>query len=274
MPALFGTLTAIVLALSTWIAYKNRVEYEKQIAFRQTEEKNYAKEVKDFDRTTEAWKLAIADKEAFIEENTTLSAEIKSLEGDIESLVAEVEQKESDKNRLQQEIDTANTAMDKVGGARALVPKVKGLRDDVAALELAIEDGNAQLSNLKQTKADTEAVIKVNEKRVENETAGRSQPSLSTTIKTVYSSWGFVTLNGGDIQGVVPGSTLEVIRGGEAVAKLKVTTVEENRAAADIVRESVGPDVYLRPGDQVKAVASTKTTEEAKKSQPAEVTAN
>ena len=275
MPALFGTLTAIVLALSTWIAYKNRVEYEKQIDFRKTEEKNYAKEVKDFDRTTEAWKLAIADKEAFIEENTVLGTEIKALEGDIESLVAEVEQKESDKNRLQQEIDAANAVMDKVGGARALVPKVRGLRKDVDALELAIEDGNAQLSNLKQIKADTESIIMVNEKRVENETAGRSQPSLNTTIKTVYSSWGFVTLNGGDIQGVVPGSTLEVIRGGEVVAKLKVTTVEEDRAAADIVRESVGPDVYLRPGDQVKAVVSTKPdTDEAKKSKPAEVTAN
>ena len=275
MPALFGTLTAIVLALSTWIAYKNRVEYEKQIDFRKTEEKNYAKEVKDFDRTTEAWKLAIADKEAFIEENTVLGTEIKALEGDIESLVAEVEQKESDKNRLQQEIDAANAVMDKVGGARALVPKVRGLRKDVDALELAIEDGNAQLSNLKQIKADTESIIMVNEKRVENETAGRSQPSLNTTIKTVYSSWGFVTLNGGDIQGVVPGSTLEVIRGGEVVAKLKVTTVEEDRAAADIVRESVGPDVYLRPGDQVKAVVSTKpATDEAKKSKPAEVTAN
>jgi len=68
----------------------------------------------------------------------------------------------------------------------------------------------------------------------------------------------------------VPGSTLEVVRG---------TTVEANKAAADIVRESVGPDVYLRAGDKVRAVVVAKPAKPAepakpKVAQPAEVTAN
>ena len=271
MPAIFGSLTAIVLALSAWIAFKNKSEYNKQIIYRENEEKKYADEVENFNHATEVWQATITEKETLIEENNVLTGELKTLEEQVESLNAEVTQKESDKNRLQQEIDEANSIMIKVGGAGDLVDKVIGLRTDVADLKQAIEDGNSQLSNLKQVKTDTEAVIAVNEKRVENETTGRSQPSLNTSIKTVYSSWGFVTLNGGDVDGVVPGSTLEVVRSGEAIAKLKVTTVEVNRAAADIIRESVGPDVFLRAGDKVRAAVVSNPAKDAK---PVKVTAN
>jgi len=254
MPVLFGSLTALVLALSAWIAFKNKAEYDNQIALRQKEETNYKIEVKEFNDLTEAWETAIAEKEAFADKNEVLAGELTTLDEKIETLKAEVTQKKSDRDRLQQEIDDANSVMDKVGGARALVPKIKGLRSDVANLKQSIEDGNAQ-------------------KRVENEAAGRSQPSLNTSIKTVYSSWGFVTLTGGDVDGVVPGSTLEVVRNGETVAQLKVTTVEENRAAANIVRESVGPDVFLRAGDKVRAIAVSKPVV-PEKTKAAKITAN
>lgn len=264
MPVLFGTLTALVLAFSAWIAYKNDAEYKKQIEYRITEEDNLQQEVDDLKESTVKWNSAIAVKEDFQEKNEGLDAEIAALESSISDIEAEVAQKEADIERLGTEIADANAVMDKVGGARQLVPKIRTLRADIADLKQTIEDGNSKLSNLKQVKADTDISIGANEKRVSNETAGVSQPTLKTTIKTVYSSWGFVTLNGGDIEGVVPGSTLAVVRDGETVAKLKVSTVEANRAAADIDVESVGPDVYLRSGDKVVALSATKPAKEEK----------
>ncbi len=264
MPVIFGTLTALVLAFSAWIAYKNDSEYKKQIALRQAEEANFKTEVDVLKSEIEQWKSAIVIKEDFQQKNTVLEEEVTVLESSITALKAEVAKKEADKSRLEAEIAEANGVMDKVGGARQLVPKIRTLRADIADLKQTIEDGNAKLSNLKQIKADTDLDINNNETRVSNETAGISQPTLKTTIKTVYSSWGFVTLNGGDIQGVVPGSILAVVRGGETVAKLKVSTVEENRAAADIDRESVGPDVYLRSGDKVVAYSATQPVKEEK----------
>ncbi len=266
MPILFGTLTALVLAISAWIGYKNQTEYEKQIAARQKEETNFKREVGMLKTRTTEWQAAIDAKKVLMKANEGLSEEIAALETKISAIKSEISQKQSKKTQLEAEVKAANDVMDKVGGVRALVPKIKGLRSDIAALNAEIEQGNATLNNLKQAKSDTQASIAVNEKRVEFETSGKSQPSLNTSIKTVYSSWGFVTLNGGDIQGVVPGSTLAVVRGDEVVAKLKVTTVEPNRAAADILRESVGDDVYLRAGDKVVAEA---TAEPAKPAKPA-----
>ncbi|MGJ8657482.1 MAG: hypothetical protein ACSHX6_13620 [Akkermansiaceae bacterium] len=263
MPILFGTLTALVLAISAWIGYKNQTEYKKQIGFRQTEERKYDAEVEMLKQRTGEWQEAIDAKKELMASNEGLSEELAELEEKISAIKSEIAQKETQKKQLETEVAEATAVMDKVGGVRALVPKIKGLRSDIASLSSEIEQGNATLNNLRQTKTDTAASIAVNEKRVEFETSGKSQPTLKTTIKTVYSSWGFVTLNGGDVQGVVPGSTLSVVRGDEVVAKLKVTTVEPNRAAADILRESVGDDVYLRAGDKVVAEATAEPAKPA-----------
>ena len=76
---------------------------------------------------------------------------------------------------------------------------------------------------------------------------------MKTSITAIYKSLGFVTLGGGDKQGVVNGSTLDVIRNGEVVGKLKVTAVEAGRSAASIVLDSVTADTSLRTGDTVVA---------------------
>jgi predicted nucleic acid-binding Zn-ribbon protein len=269
MPLLFGILTALVLAISTWIGIKNQAEYKKQIGYRQVEEVRFDKEVKKLKMRTDEWLATIDAKEVLIASNVKLTDEIATLESSIAAIKSEIAQKEAKKKQLEMEVAAATEVMDKVGGVRALVPKIRGLRSDIATLKSQIEEGNATLSNLKQEKADTRASITVNEERVEFETTGKSQPFLSTSIKTVYSSWGFVTLNGGDIQGVVPGSTLSVVRGDEVVAKLKVTTVEPNRAAADILIESIATDVILMGGDKVVAESITDPVDPAKK-----VTAN
>jgi hypothetical protein len=261
MPLLFGTLTALVLAISVWIGFKNQTEYKKQIGYRQDEEASYKIEVGILEKRTANWKETMGEKEELIASNEVLAEEISDIESKLVSIKSEIAQKESKKKQLQAEVAAATAVFDKVGGVRALVPKIKGLRSDIASLTADIEQGNATLSNLKQSKTDTQASIVLNEERVEFETSGKSQPFLKTTIKTVYSSWGFVTLNGGEIQGVVPGSILIVVRGEEVVARLKVTTVEPNRAAADILRESIGADVILTSGDKVVAEATDKVKE-------------
>ena len=84
-------------------------------------------------------------------------------------------------------------------------------------------------------------------------TTGKSYPTLNTRISSIYRNWGFVILAAGDQQGVITGSTLDVVRGGEVVGKLKVTAVEAGRAAADIVLDSVAEGSSLRVGDKVTA---------------------
>jgi hypothetical protein len=265
MPLLFGILTALVLTISAWIGFKNQTEYKKQIVNRQTEEANLKREVKFLKKRTDDWLATKAEKEKIIAANVVLSEEIATLESNIVEIKSELAEKKRRNSQIAAAVKSSKPLFDELGGVRAIIPNIKRLRSDIASLTAEIEEGNATLRNLKQSNSDTQASIVVNEARVEFETSGKSQPFLKTTIKTVYASWGFVTLNGGDIQGVVPGSTLAVVRGDKVVAKLKVSTVEPNRAAADILRESLGADIFLRAGDNVVAIASAKSADPAKK---------
>jgi len=253
MPILFGILAAIILAISAWMGYKNNDEYKKQITLRHKEEgfkKELTQDKKDLEDKISREKS----------ETDKLIAENKQLKIKLENVIAEVadaKQEIADKKRkirdLKAEVAKADEALKDLPDIDTIVPKIKAMRNDIATLKDDIETETAHLNNLKQQKKDTEAAIAVNQARVELETVGKSQPYLKTSIKTVYSTWGFVTLNGGDIQGVVPDSLLDVVRDGEVIAQLRVTSVEPNRAAADIIRESLAEGVFLSSGDKVVA---------------------
>jgi len=104
MPAIFGSLTAIVLALSAWIAFKNNAEYKKQIIYRQNEEKAYAKEVENFNEITDAWEAAVIDKDIYTKQNEVLEGELKTLEDSVAKIAEDVASDKSIKATLDEEI--------------------------------------------------------------------------------------------------------------------------------------------------------------------------
>ncbi len=255
MPILFGTLAAVALAFIAWFGFKNKTMYEDQIELRVDQEDlwddNVAlRKLKKGELADN--KQAIAVLETQIKE---VEAKIVKMDEVIAGLEKEIKNKVDEMARLEASVKEAKDQTAKYGEIEELIPKINRLRGDIVQLTDDITAETANLSNLKQVKTDTQAKIDMNSEISEKQTVGKSQAFLKTTIKTVYSTWGFVTLNGGDIQGVVPGSTLDVVRDGEVVAKLKVTTVEPNRAAADILRDSVTEEIHLRSGDVVKAEA-------------------
>lgn len=257
MPILFGTLAAVALAFIAWFGLKNKTEYEKQIDLRVQEENTWEKKValkKKKESTLSDTNDTIASLESDVKD---LEAEIIKVDDEIAGVKQEIESKESEIAQLEASVKQAEEETAKYGEINELIPKINRLKSEIVQVKDDIEVETANLNNLKQIKSDTETKITSNSEITEKQTVGKSQTFLNTSIKTVYSTWGFVTLNGGDIQGVVPGSKLDVVRDGEVVAKLKVTTVEPNRAAADILKNSEVEDIYLRSGDRVRAEAES-----------------
>jgi len=200
--------------------------------------------------------------EKLVEENVTLQADLEDKASEQGKLEDEVSDKERQINDLEAEINAANEQLKELGDIETLIPQIQRIKSEIAQLEDDIEKDEAKLAGLKQVSKDTQSVIDVKIGETDRIAEGKSQLRLSTAINTVYSNWGFVTLKGGDIQGVVPDSTLDVVRDGDVIAKLKVTTVEPNRAAADIIRESVKADHFLRSGDKVVAEIDIAVTTE------------
>ena len=74
---------------------------------------------------------------------------------------------------------------------------------------------------------------------------------VSSKVRSIYPQRGFVTLEEIGHLGLAEKSALEVVRDGHVVARLRVTAVEGEVAAADIVPDSVTDGEEVRVGDAV-----------------------
>lgn len=73
-------------------------------------------------------------------------------------------------------------------------------------------------------------------------------PGISGKVTFVNRAWNFVVLNVGLSNGLIPKGELIVYRGDRFLGKVKVTSVEENTAVADIESDAKGD---IQAGDSV-----------------------
>ena len=121
-----------------------------------------------------------------------------------------------------------------VAKAQGEMAESKALVDSLTAKKKEIED---QMASLVQYKKAREMGF------VRQGTTGR--------ILAVNGGWNFVVLSIGDKQGSVVGATMLVLRGGEPIAKARVSSVEAATSIADILPGSVRKGVTVQPGDSI-----------------------
>ena len=80
-----------------------------------------------------------------------------------------------------------------------------------------------------------------------------SPGGIEGKVAAVNPSWNFVVLNVGENNGVTKDSEMLVQRGGQAIAKVKITSVEPLTSIGDIIPNSVAPGCAVQVGDQVSA---------------------
>lgn len=75
--------------------------------------------------------------------------------------------------------------------------------------------------------------------------------NLRGRVVAVNPGWNFVILSVGDRQGARVGATLLVTRGGQNVARVRITSVEPGQSVADVVPGSMARGQTVQPGDAV-----------------------
>lgn len=253
MANIFGILTALVVAVSLWVGYKNGVELEKQVVATAAAERKL-KTAQEDEQTINAKNKA--EDKRFAE----FPAELEEAKLRPEELEIAINELTVQKNSLEKKVKRSSRELASIEEARSsfpdpevVIPEITKTKQDIAQLKVDLASEQAELETVEAEIVSVNAVSAKHKEINEVRASGKSLPTLATTVKSVYRNWGFVTLNGGNTQGVVPGSTLDVVRNGEVVAKLKVTAVESNRAAADILPDALPVVVSLRAGDKVVA---------------------
>ncbi|BDS06270.1 hypothetical protein NT6N_13100 [Oceaniferula spumae] len=253
MSKVFGTIAAVLLAAAAFVAFKNKEAYEQEIATNKTAEKLKDSTEKELSKEQKR----LVDAEAVKKEKLAAAEEVQKELDEVteryELAKKKVESLKEEHANNETEITSANDILKELPDPKELIPKVKRMQAQLTAAQGEISTNEATLANLIQRDKNAKARIAATRKLIDLQSTGKSFPSLRTRISSIYRNWGFVILSAGDKEGVVADSTLDVIRDGETVAKLKVTAVEAGRASADIILDSVGPGVTLQAGDTVVA---------------------
>ncbi|QJE95808.1 hypothetical protein [Luteolibacter luteus] len=250
MANVFAILSAIALAAAAFLAFKNKEAYENEISARKTEQDRLATStakheslVADFDETASTRKTAEEETVGLREKET---AETKK-NNDVETQVS-AKKTEADGNAAK--ITSIQEQLKEIGDIEGLVGKLQRTKADIEEFDLSIATTEAKLADMTSEKTRTEGVI--GGYTVKNSNYSNKHSFFSSTrVGSVYPSYGFVTLPIGNTAGVVSGSTLDVIRGGAVIGKLRVRSVESGRAAAEIIPDSVAQDVTISVGDRV-----------------------
>jgi hypothetical protein len=253
MANVFGILTAIVLALSAFIAFKNKSQYEMTIA-----DMKVKKDLLVISQARLTTSKGILD---------ALPAEISGVNAEVEKLTAaegaqqraNVALKEAAEAKTakiaanKEKLDVIREKTNSIGNIQELASKMRTTNVELEELGQSITGAEAKLANLASQNTSSEAQVGAVKAKFESFAAGQSLASLKTRVRSIYPTWGFVTLASGNNAGVVANSTLNVMRGGAVIAKLLVTAVESSSSSASIVPDSLAPDATLMVGDSVEA---------------------
>jgi len=251
MANVFGILTAIILALAAFVAFKNKAEYTTRIEQTQTQKSllvdNQGK-LKAKEEVLAALPAEIAGVDAEVDKLSTAEATQKKAN---DGFTAQVTEKTTKIAANKEKLDDIRAKTEKSGNINELAAKLRATSAELVDLAASIDGASGKLANLTAQNSATDTQVNATKDKFENFTSGQSLPALNTQIRSIYPSWGFVTLAAGNNAGVVANSTLSVVRNGESIAKLLVTAVESSSASASIVPDSLNSDVTLMVGDHV-----------------------
>lgn len=257
MANIFGILTAIVLALTAFVAYKNKAAYERTISETATQKDNLSKSktrLKTAKENLKATQDNLAETEAEIAKLTEDSATQTKANDDLK---LQIDAKTAKVASNKQQLDEIREKTAKIGDIKDLAAKMRETRAEHEAVTQSVAETEAQLANLTSENTQAESQVNAIRGKLDLMSSGQSLPTLNTRIRSIYPTWGFVTLAAGNNSGVVTNSTLNVMRDGNTIAQLLVTAVERSSASASIIPDSVSQDVTLMVGDRVVAAPKT-----------------
>lgn len=151
-------------------------------------------------------------------------------------------------NDLQKQIDDA-------GDIKALLAQIETIKKERGEAEAALANQTQRMVAAQERVNSLNASAKEAEEREARGRRGIVDSDFTAKVSQAYTDWGFVVLNKGNGGGVFANADLEVKRGKDVIAKLKVRNVEQNSSVAELVSGSLAEGSSIRSGDTVVAAA-------------------
>lgn len=184
------------------------------------------------------------------EEVVNAKAAADKAKADLTKAMVDVEEKTKTLTDIQTQLDALRAEIGNIKPSE-LAAKIKELTDaknkadsDLAEAKAIAESATARYNELSTSVAQKDQTIKEYKDNYVRQ-------GLSGRVVAYNPGWNFVVLNIGDRQGLKAGVGMVVLRGGNMVGKVKVTSVEPSTAIADVLPGTIARGDSVQPGDTV-----------------------
>ena len=215
------------------------------------------KAIKRYAELRMAYFKQLSDK--YNEERAAIEAEDAPFDQEIAKANADLETAAADFKKYNEELKAfQRKAAEAAGAEDAAEDDLQVIGESIAAL---VESNNAleaqaaaeekMTKELEAETVRTQAMIESAKKLAADRMARLSPVELKCSVVVTDPTWDYVILDAGIDKGIVIGSRLAVMRGGQKVCELSVTLVENNKSSCDVVYSTMRPGDKVRLGDTV-----------------------
>lgn len=211
------------------------------------------------------------------EQHTALQKDRDNAKEEVVKLATDAQEKEATlvvvKGNLEQvsrQVSEVRKQIDDAGDIEQLIAQIEKLKKDQTDAEGAVANQNQRLASVKENITNLSGQITNLREAEAQGRRGIVAADFSARVAEYFPEWGFAILNKGNSQGVFANADLEIKRGQDVVAKLKVRSVEQHNSIADIIPGSIPEGGFILTGDTVVAALKQTAAEEKKTAAPAD----
>jgi multidrug efflux pump subunit AcrA (membrane-fusion protein) len=260
MPKILLGISAVLAIVASVLGFmsggkvvdlKNNVEVAKSQAAAEKGEKDKAK---------------LAQKEAE-DASTAAKAQAEQAQTELAAAKTDLEKARKEAGETKEQLTGINSQLDSIKTAlkdqgvenvtdigqmlATMKTSLEEQKTKYAEMEMKVKEAEQLVATLTQRTKDAESQKEELSKYKESREKRMAAKGLEGQVLAVNQSWNFVVLSIGDGAGVVTNAEMVVMRGGEAIAKVKITSVEKATSVADIIPGSSLHGVRVQPGDRV-----------------------
>jgi hypothetical protein len=253
-------IAAVCLAVSAYFSYDNgkKLKIELELAARADKDLATLRSRKGQGDEVQKGKIALLEMKTKELEET--KAKVVKAAADSQEKDAALQLAKNTLDQVTQQVSTIQKKIDELGDVEKLLAQVEALKKEQLAAEGELANQSQQLASKQERVTSLQAEVAKLRDYQSRATKGIVEPDFTARVASVFGDWGFVILNKGNAGGIFANANLEVKRGQDVVAKLKVRNVEQQISVADVVPGSVAEGQFLRSGDLVVASAAQATT--------------
>jgi len=251
MPKILLGLSIVLMLGSAVLGFltKQKVDGMKtQVA---SSEQTISQKTADLNKKTAALKDATDQVASIKAQNEQMTAELQTSKDEETKAKASVTDLTAQLSKLQEDLNNANKNTASNTGTGDVTQQLQDLTQQLADAKTQLQEAQQVRDSLQEKNKEMEASMKELKDYRAHREGQMAAANLEGQVLAYNQAWNFVVLSIGDRQGVTANAELIVKRGGDKIAKVRVSSVNPNTAVADIIPGSVSSGVTVQPGDEV-----------------------